>query len=440
MSTDNNHSNNTVDNAVNEPHDEEVDYADPESPTLAIRQQASPATGDTIRLTDDADVAGKNKQPPDWDQLSWLSGHGPEEPVLSPTQPPIKRRKLDLGGLMVKTTSSAKPISDKPAEQFRTVKRPEITRLTDADPMPPPPASKSLGRGSGKAGRPRVSDLAQSRANEAQLRQQLTEERQKHDAFRQEEQRRTAKLIEEKEQQYLLQVQEIRGLSTSEHESNPPQGLLNNPEPVLQFYDARSSDSSDPPSTPEQRTRLKRPKPDDDDLRSLGSYNKPTKPISKKDRKIEELRLQHQFEIKSLRAEMERVKAEQRRMKDDANSVRTLSTHSKPSGFGDDFTSAERVARRYIPAATFYGLPPRHTSLHPDPMTISELRTPTPADTTEPDESRRNSSAGFDNPLNTMTSAHFPNNSASVTTVLAYPSKSDAPIITTWQLTDYRGL
>ena len=59
MSTENNPINNTVDNAVNEPHDEEVDYADPESPTLAIRRQASPTTGDTKRLTDDADLAEK---------------------------------------------------------------------------------------------------------------------------------------------------------------------------------------------------------------------------------------------------------------------------------------------------------------------------------------------------------------------------------------------
>jgi hypothetical protein len=64
----------------------------------------------------------------------------------------------------------------------------------------------------------------------------------------------------------------------------------------------------------------------------------------------------------------------------------------------------KRVARRSIPTEIFYGLPPRHTSLHPDPMTISELRTPTPADTTGPDGFRRNSSAGVANPHNTMTS------------------------------------
>ena len=67
---------------------------------------------------------------------------------------------MDLGDLMIKTTGPAKPISDKPVEHFRTVRRPEITRLAESDPIPPPPANKSLGRGSGKDGRPLVSDLA----------------------------------------------------------------------------------------------------------------------------------------------------------------------------------------------------------------------------------------------------------------------------------------
>ena len=102
---------------------------------------------------------------------------------------------------------------------------------------------------------------------------------------------------------------------------------------------------------------------------------------------------------------MERMKAEQRRLKDDVNSVRTQSSTSKPSG--DDYRSEERVARRAIPAEIFYGIPPRHTSLHPDPMTISELRTPTPADTPEPDEFRRNSSAGIANPLETRERPHI---------------------------------
>ena len=106
----------------------------------------------------------------------------------------------------------------------------------------------------------------------------------------------------------------------------------------------RSSESSETPSTPEQRVRVRRPNPDDDDL------TRP-KPIPKKDKLVKELKLQHQFEIKSLRTEMERMKAEQRRLKDDVNSVRTQSSTSKP--FGDDFRSEKRVARRANPAEIF---------------------------------------------------------------------------------------
>ena len=146
-------------------------------------------------------LTSSNSQRRSWDgQLL----NDDEVMVYSLSHPPMERRRLDLGELMVKTTSSAKPISDRPVEHFRSVRRPEITRLTENAPMPPPTASKSLGRGSGKDGRPLVSDLAQARANEALLRQQLTEVRQKNDTFRQEETRRTAKIIEEKEQEYLL--------------------------------------------------------------------------------------------------------------------------------------------------------------------------------------------------------------------------------------------
>ena len=79
----------------------------------------------------------------------------------------MKRRRLDLGDLMVKTTGPAKPISDKPVEQFRTVRRPEITRSAESDPMSSPPANTSMGRGSGKDVRPTVSDLIQAREAEA---------------------------------------------------------------------------------------------------------------------------------------------------------------------------------------------------------------------------------------------------------------------------------
>ena len=44
--------NNMTDNTVNDQQHEELDYADPESPTRAIRRLASPTTGQTERPTD----------------------------------------------------------------------------------------------------------------------------------------------------------------------------------------------------------------------------------------------------------------------------------------------------------------------------------------------------------------------------------------------------
>ena len=43
----------------------------------------------------------------------------------------LKRRRLDLGELMIKPAVPAKPISTKPVELFRQAMRPEITRLAE---------------------------------------------------------------------------------------------------------------------------------------------------------------------------------------------------------------------------------------------------------------------------------------------------------------------
>ena len=42
-----------------------------------------------------------------------------------------------------------------------------------------------------------------------------------------------ASLKRERELEYVQQVQKLRGLSNSEHDSNPPPGLLNKPEPIM---------------------------------------------------------------------------------------------------------------------------------------------------------------------------------------------------------------
>jgi len=93
MSTQDNQTDNTADNAVNDQQNEEVDYADAESPTLAIRRLASPPTGQTTRSTDDPDLAEDTDNPlsgiPD-DEILKLTWDGtipnaPEGMLYSPT-------------------------------------------------------------------------------------------------------------------------------------------------------------------------------------------------------------------------------------------------------------------------------------------------------------------------------------------------------------------
>ena len=109
--------------------------------------------------------------------------------VVDSVQPDnLKRRRLDLGDLMVKP-AQAKLIPVKPAELFRQVKQSEITRLAESDPMPP--ANKSLGRGAGKDGRPTVTALIKARVAEAAFRaslsRELAEERKRFEDFRRDE-------------------------------------------------------------------------------------------------------------------------------------------------------------------------------------------------------------------------------------------------------------
>jgi len=101
----------------------------------------------------------------------------------------LKRHRLDLGELI--KPAVPKPTSTKPVELFRQARRPEITRLAETDPMPPPLANRSMGRGLGKDGCPLVIDLikareaeAELRASEAALRKKLAEERKRFEKFR----------------------------------------------------------------------------------------------------------------------------------------------------------------------------------------------------------------------------------------------------------------
>ena len=85
---------------------------------------------------------------------------------------------------MVKQAAPAKLLPAKSFELFRKAKRPEITRLAESDPMPPPLANWSLGCGAGKAGRPTVTDLIKALAA---LRKELAEEYKQFEDFRRDE-------------------------------------------------------------------------------------------------------------------------------------------------------------------------------------------------------------------------------------------------------------
>jgi len=125
------------------------------------------------------------------------------------------------------------------------------------------------------------------------------------------------------------------------------------------------------------------------------------------------------------------MRNEQQRLHDEVGSVRSQSTH--PSA--ESFHSAERVVRRAISTDIFYDLPPRRGDVDREPMTLSDLKSPKPSHFSERIDSRRSGNAML-NDQPTLTMSRFPVNNSSVSTVLSYPSKSDAPTITTWKIAD----
>jgi len=125
------------------------------------------------------------------------------------------------------------------------------------------------------------------------------------------------------------------------------------------------------------------------------------------------------------------MRNEQQRLRDEVGSVRPQST--RPSAAS--FHSAERAARRAVPTDIFYDLPPRRGDVNREPMTLSDLNSPKPSHPSERIDSRRSGNAAH-NDQPTLTMSRFPVNNSSVTAVLAYPCKSDAPTITTWKIAD----
>ena len=86
---------------------------------------------------------------------------------------------------------------------------------------------------------------------------------------------------------------------------------------------------------------------------------------------MEELKFQHEYQINTLHADMERIRAEKRRLHTEVSSVHTQSTIKS----GENYRFEERAAIRAIPPEILYSLPPRQNQLNPEPLTPSDLRT-----------------------------------------------------------------
>ena len=189
--------------------------------------------------------------------------------------------------------------------------------------MPRLRQNRSLGRGTGKAGRPTVTDLIMH------VRRRLTYGPPNLPCARSWQRSLNGSRISVEMKPYeQCKLWRIRTLSqhvknlrtTTQPDLKPLPRSQKNYSSQMTFYDVRSFDSSDRASTSEQHRKIRRPNTDNDDLSGLGSYTR-TKPIPKKVKKVEDLKLQHEYEIKSLRAEMEQIRADQRRLQTEISSV-----------------------------------------------------------------------------------------------------------------------
>jgi hypothetical protein len=87
--------------------------------------------------------------------------------MIQDTEP--KRRKLDMGDLMVRTNITKRTGSGKPFNQFKAPKRPEISRLSahHENETGTPTTVKAFGRAGFR--QPLVADLIRLRENESRL-------------------------------------------------------------------------------------------------------------------------------------------------------------------------------------------------------------------------------------------------------------------------------
>ena len=165
----------------------------------------------------------------------------------------------------------------------------------------------------------------------------------------------------------------------------------------MTFFDLPSLDSSDRASTPKQRRRVRLPNPDDENLHSLDSYTK-TKHIPKKDKKVEELKLQYECEIKNLFGEMELIRAEQRwfQPKSVAFGLRVRISQARGTSWRKRQQYTTYILYNMLHYSGNIRSPSQTTSTRS--LTLSDLRTQKTADITGRKVPRCHSSAVVDNP------------------------------------------
>ena len=286
--------------------------------------------------------------------------HSEEAAVLLPNES-LKRRKIDLGQLMVKSNVTKRAGSGRPLSQFKAPKRPEITRLPEYDDNNGSPTitGKVVGKGSGKDGRPIVADLVRLRESEARLAQELADEKAKAQAQLQ-------AALAAQEAEFAKRLERMDPLTKA---NVPETQTLSLVDDRLSIDKTVSTDSNETPEKPKRI--LKRPLPDDDDLRSLGSYHKP---IPKKLKEVDRLRQQHDLELKQLRNEIQLLRTEQRRMSHDSMSQSNASVRTEPY-----------ISKRNVTTAEFYGFPQRNVDTSQGSLHATDLNvTPTPVQTGPP--------------------------------------------------------
>ena len=162
---------------------------------------------------------------------------------------------------MVRSNVTKRVGSGKPLSQFKAPKRPGITRLPPIDDTETGTITtvKALDKDSGKDGRPLVADLIRLCENESKLVQELANEKARVQAQLQ-------AALAAQEAEFTKRLERMDSLTKANVPPTQTLSLIDDRLSIDKTVYSDSDETSEKPKRP-----LKRPLPDDDDLRSLGS-------------------------------------------------------------------------------------------------------------------------------------------------------------------------